>query len=170
MFERCSVILDLVVGGNQPGSLTFGQMLVRSFIVYFFGIILVQLHSRFFGLKTGHDRILRITVGSIFANIIIGRAPFLFSIGATLFLVGLNWILTLLSVHSQKLERFFKGTHQELIRNGKIIWKNMRANYITKDELMESIRLKGGASHVEDVEKAVLENDGEISVIAVKNK
>jgi len=169
MFEQFSHLLHPLVGTNPTEQLTCMQMVMRAFFIFVFGIFLVRAQKRFFGLKTAHDIFLRITIASIFGNIIIGRAPFLESLVVTFFMIVLNWIVALISFHWKKMEILFKGPHQILVDNGEIMWKNMRKNLITKDELLETIRLKTHLSHVHEIDKAYLENDGEISIVAFKN-
>lgn len=169
MFEYINHLIHPLIGTNPTEQLTCLQMAMRAFFIFVFGIFLVRIEKRFFGLKTTHDIFLRITIASIFGNIIIGRAPFLDSLVVTFFMVMLNWLVALMSFHWKKMEILFKGSHQILVDNGEIIWKNMRQNLITKDELLETIRLKAHLSHVHEIDKAYLENDGEISIVAFKN-
>lgn len=64
-------------------------------------------------------------------------------------------------------ERILRAPTVVLIENGKILRKNMRAEFVTKEELMAQLREKG----VEDcaqVKQACMEADGMISVIKVK--
>lgn len=51
-----------------------------------------------------------------------------------------------------------------LISDGQMNLKNMRREYVTRAELMEQLRLHGIAS-LDQVKRAYLENNGEISVI-----
>ncbi|MDR3551478.1 MAG: hypothetical protein P4L31_08800, partial [Candidatus Babeliales bacterium] len=62
MFEQFDHILHLIVGTNPVEQLTCMQMIARGILIYLFGILLVRLHERFFGLKTTHDILLRITI------------------------------------------------------------------------------------------------------------
>ena len=51
-----------------------------------------------------------------------------------------------------------------LVKNGKIIHRNLRREFITEDELMSEIR-RQGIEHLADVKAAYLEGDGPISVM-----
>jgi uncharacterized membrane protein YcaP (DUF421 family) len=51
-----------------------------------------------------------------------------------------------------------------LIENGKMDLKNMRAEYVTRAELMEQLRLQG-VSSLEQISRAYLEKNGELSII-----
>lgn len=56
-----------------------------------------------------------------------------------------------------------------LIRDGKMIQRNMRQEFLTREDLLGQIRAKGG-SDIADVEKAFRESDGSISVVMMKER
>jgi uncharacterized membrane protein YcaP (DUF421 family) len=51
-----------------------------------------------------------------------------------------------------------------LIRNGKPIWRNLRQEFLSKDDLLSQLRAKG-AGDIAEVENAFREGDGSISVV-----
>lgn len=51
-----------------------------------------------------------------------------------------------------------------LIKNGKLLRKNMRSELITEEELMSQLR-EQGLEHLEQVKEAFVEGDGHISVL-----
>jgi len=61
-----------------------------------------------------------------------------------------------------------EGVPVILIRDGQIIHSNMKKEKVTKDNLEEAIRSKG-LKEVGNVELGILETDGEISIIPIKN-
>lgn len=67
------------------------------------------------------------------------------------------------------LQGFVRPPELLLIHKGKIIRKNMRRELITDEELMSQLRLNG-CEKIEEVEKAYMEGDGEISVIPKNRK
>lgn len=56
-----------------------------------------------------------------------------------------------------------------LIRNGRLLRRNMRREMITDDELLAELR-KNGTDDLADVAEARMEGDGKISVIKRENK
>jgi uncharacterized membrane protein YcaP (DUF421 family) len=62
------------------------------------------------------------------------------------------------------IDRFLSPPPLKLIENGRLLRKNLRKEYITEDELMGKVRLKG-VKHLSQVQTAYMESDGEISVI-----
>jgi uncharacterized membrane protein YcaP (DUF421 family) len=76
---------------------------------------------------------------------------------------GIDW----LSFYFPAVGRVLDPAPVTLVRNGKMLRRNMRREYITPEELAGYLR-KAGAAGVEEVESAHLESDGEISVVKRK--
>lgn len=62
------------------------------------------------------------------------------------------------------MARLVEPSPVRLVENGRLLLRNMRREYVTRDELMEQLRLNGIAS-LQEVQAAFLEANGEISVI-----
>jgi uncharacterized membrane protein YcaP (DUF421 family) len=62
------------------------------------------------------------------------------------------------------IQRLFYPKPVELIREGKLLRKNMDRNYITYDELMSQVR-ESGIEKVSEVKLSCMEGDGSISII-----
>lgn len=74
--------------------------------------------------------------------------------------VALNW----LSFRSRRVARLFTPPHLPLVREGRMLRRNMQRELITEEELMSQIRLQGVAD-LAAVRAAYIESDGRISVI-----
>ncbi|MDP4184831.1 MAG: DUF421 domain-containing protein [Bacteroidota bacterium] len=81
----------------------------------------------------------------------------------TLFL--LNYAFKHLLYRSGKLTRLLEGEPVILVSEGKVNDKNLRAVQITTNELLEVIR-EHGVESILDVNLAILEVDGNISIIS----
>lgn len=77
-----------------------------------------------------------------------------------LFPVAMGW----LTLKSKRIQDFVDGHARVLIKNGKVLEKNLQKERITPDELMEQLRMKG-AFKLADVEFAVMEPSGAVSVM-----
>lgn len=75
-----------------------------------------------------------------------------------------NWTLNWFAYRFGWFERFVMGPPLALIRNGKLLHRNMRRELITAEELMSQLRLQG-CNDVSEVKLAAIEPDGRISVI-----
>ncbi|WP_103109935.1 DUF421 domain-containing protein [Brevibacillus reuszeri] len=77
-----------------------------------------------------------------------------------LFPVVMEW----LSLKSKKLRDFFEGKSTVLIKEGKILEDNLKKERLTAEYLMEQLRIKN-VYKIADVEFALMETSGEISVL-----
>ena len=69
-----------------------------------------------------------------------------------------------LGYRSRRVRRVLEGDPIVIIRDGKLIAKNIARERMTVDEVCESMRLEQ-ISSVDDVEWAILEGNGNISFI-----
>ncbi|MEO6463232.1 MAG: YetF domain-containing protein, partial [Candidatus Eisenbacteria bacterium] len=79
-----------------------------------------------------------------------------------------NYFLDWLSFRYPWAHRVLQGQPLPLVREGRILWTNMRKQLITRDDLMEQLREQGIES-VAEVKRAFLEADGRMSVIKRKD-
>ena len=75
-----------------------------------------------------------------------------------------NFTLDWLSYRYRWVEKFTCPDPLPLIKNGRILKKNMREEMITLNELLSQLRQEG-IEHASEVKRAYLEGDGKISVI-----
>jgi len=79
-------------------------------------------------------------------------------------LVGWNWLFDWLAFRSSGFARFVEPPPLPLIRNGRVLHRNLRAESLTVDELASQLRQHGVAS-ASEVRLAQMEGDGRVSVI-----
>jgi uncharacterized membrane protein YcaP (DUF421 family) len=78
--------------------------------------------------------------------------------------VAWNYALNTLAWHIPMIERWTTPPPLQIVKDGKMLKRNMRKEFITTEELMAQLR-EDGVEDVGDVESAYLEGDGNISVI-----
>lgn len=79
-------------------------------------------------------------------------------------LIGWNVLLDWLSFTFPVVRRFAEPPPLPLVRNGEMLKRNMRKELITEEELWSKLR-QAGVNSLDEVERAYMEADGEISVI-----
>ena len=84
---------------------------------------------------------------------------------SSLFLV--NYLLKYLQYRFPKFSKVVEGDATMLIYKGKILESHMKKAKITEEELMEAVR-EHGVSSVKEVDLAIMEVDGNISVLSDK--
>ncbi len=78
-----------------------------------------------------------------------------------------NLLMDYTSYHVPALRRVLEAKPLPLIRDGKLIRRNLRREMITQDELMAVLR-ESGVENIADVKAATMESDGDISVVKRK--
>lgn len=86
---------------------------------------------------------------------------------SSLFIV--NWIFRNLLFKNKKINKFIQGTALMLIYKGKIIQKHLDQANVSTEELEAAAR-EHGVMDIKDVELAVLEVDGNISILSHDSK
>ncbi len=78
-------------------------------------------------------------------------------------LLGWNYLLDWLAYLSPFCARILEPPPLLVINNGKMIKRNMRAEFLTTEELMSQLRLQG-IEDIHQVKRAYIESDGGISI------
>jgi uncharacterized membrane protein YcaP (DUF421 family) len=84
-------------------------------------------------------------------------------------LFAVNFAIKLIVYRFPKIEHLLEGEPLILVYRGKINEKNLDKARITKEELLETVR-EHGVALLEDVELAVMEIDGNVSIISKKSE
>lgn len=78
-------------------------------------------------------------------------------------LIFLSWGISVLSYRSKKIQKIFEGSPILLVHKGKVILRNLESEYLRQSELTSLLR-KQGIHNLLEIETAVLEADGTLSV------
>ena len=167
--ELWNSIGDLIGLGAED--LTVWQMALRAIIVYVTAIFFVKIgEKRFMGKNTAFDMILGIVLGSVLSRAVTGNAPFVQTIGAGAVLVGVHWLFSVVSFHSDWFGTLIKGRARMLIQDGEIQWDNMRKSHISRKDLEMALYNTGKVTDPGDVRIARFERSGDISVIPLEKE
>ncbi|WP_328474459.1 DUF421 domain-containing protein [Actinoplanes sp. NBC_00393] len=111
------------------------------------------------------DLVVTVALGSTLATILLTRDVSL-SEGLVGFavLIGLQFAVSWLSVHSDTLRNLVKSTPTQLLRDGDLILDELRRQRITGGEILQAVRAQG-IGDLSSVAAVVLETDGSFSVI-----
>lgn len=94
--------------------------------------------------------------------------PLLYGIIPIMVLVIFEVILSFISLRSRKFRKFISGNPCVIIKDGIIDQNIMEKARITIDDLLEELRLQG-FSNVDEIQYAVLETSGKLSIFPKKN-
>ena len=81
---------------------------------------------------------------------------------------SLAWAVNALSFHVPLVARLVEAPPLKIIRDGKLLRRNLRREYITEEELQAAMR-ENGISDVSQVREAHVEGEGRISFVKKKD-
>jgi len=142
------------------------ELFVRGSAVYLIVAMVIRIvPKRHAGSLSPNDLVALVTAGSLAGGAIMGNASKPVDV-VLLVIVVLSWdyVLNVVEYHFPRFRRVAQHTPTLVIHKGKILKENLRKEKLTEEELAASLR-KQGVDDVARVRQAVLEVDGEISVI-----
>ncbi|MFV8346220.1 DUF421 domain-containing protein [Flavobacterium sp. ZB4P13] len=149
---------------------TYLEIIIRSAAVYFFMVIALRLFGKkeLSQLNTA-DVILILLISNSVQNAMVGNNTSLYGgIAAATVLFTINFILKKLMYKYKKFGDFMQEKPEILIHNGNLDFKALSKLNISSDELKEAMR-EHGIEYFKDVKLAMLEIDGNISIISGEN-
>jgi uncharacterized membrane protein YcaP (DUF421 family) len=143
------------------------DIVIRSAAVYIFMVIALRIFGKkeLSQLNTA-DVILILLISNSVQNAMVGNNTTLWGgLAAATILFAINFILKKLIYRYKKFSDFMLEKPEILIHNGTLDFKNLSKLDITSDELKEAMR-EHGIEYFRDVKLAMLEIDGNISIIS----
>jgi uncharacterized membrane protein YcaP (DUF421 family) len=141
------------------------EKIIRPIAVYAFLVVIVRIAGRRqFAELTPLDLVIAMTLSNAVQSALIGDDNSItggFIGGGVLVLV--NYLALRVLFKHPRAEGVVEGQPVPLIEHGRPLTDNLKRELITMDDLLIACR-EQGAEQIEDVEKAILEADGHISV------
>ncbi len=141
-------------------------ILLRCLVLYFVVILAVRIMGkRQIGELQPSELVVTILISELAAMPMQDlHLPIMGGIIPIFTLVALELLISVITLRSVKARRFLYGQPLILIYNGQFRQKEMERARVTIDDIMEIMR-NNGISQIEDVQYAVLETNGQLSVI-----
>jgi len=138
----------------------------KTAVIYVFLLVgLRLLGKRELGQMTVYDLVLIVVLANSVQNAMVGNDTTLVGgIVSACTLLLLNRFFTALLVANPRFEHFAAGEPVLLVRDGNMLRENMRKEGITPELVMAALR-EHGIGGINEVQMAVLEVDGTISVV-----
>lgn len=143
------------------------DIILRSAAVYFFMVVALRLFGKkeLSQLNTA-DVILILLISNSVQNAMVGNDTSLYGgLAAATVLFAINFILKKLMFRFPKFSDFMQEKPEILIHDGNLDFRTLGKLNITSDELKEAMR-EHGVEYFKDVKLAMLEIDGNISIIS----
>jgi uncharacterized membrane protein YcaP (DUF421 family) len=147
------------------------ELTARAVLVYLFLLVLLRLTGkRQVGQLAPFDLVLLLILSNAVQNAMNGGDNS-FTAGAILaaVLIGLNGLVGYATFKSRWLEALVEGRPKVLIHNGKLYESLLRNQRLTRHELLAALR-RAGCGCIEQVHIAILENNGQISVVPLADR
>ena len=144
---------------------------LRTLFMYLFVfLILRMMGKREIGKLSVFDLVISIMIAEIAVIAIEVPSRSLLSAAAPMaVLVLLQLVVSNITLKNRKLRLWFEGKPSVIISQGNLNWKEMKRQRYSLDDLMMQLR-ENKIDHVGDVELAVLESSGKLSVIPAEKK
>jgi uncharacterized membrane protein YcaP (DUF421 family) len=142
------------------------ELVVRASVVYAFLLVLLRLTGkRQIGQLAPFDLVLLLVLSNSVQNSInAGDNSLVGGLISATTLVALNYGVGYAIFKSKKLEALVEGRPQVIIHNGTVFEDVMTSAKLTHHELSAALR-RAGCSCAAEVQAAILENNGSISVV-----
>lgn len=147
------------------------QMVTRSVIVFFSALIFIRIAGmRTLGRQTSFDQLTALIIGSILGRAVVTGQSFFGNLAAVLAIVLFHRLIAWLTFKSHKLGNILKGKPLLLISDGQKQDQNMSKEYITEEDIKESLHLRLNLEKADNIKAVYLERSGEISFIKMPIK
>lgn len=146
--------------------LTITAFVIRATIAYLFLFGLIKfLGQRTMSSLQAQDFLFAIVIGDVIGEPLVnGETNLSGPFAVALTLTVIHYVTTFMALKSARFRRFVDEEPRILISKGKILRSMMKKTKVTLDMLLMSARLKN-VTNLSDVELAILEPNGEISII-----
>lgn len=111
------------------------------------------------------DLVVTVALGSTLATVLLSKSVALAEgLLAFALLIGLQWAVATLSVHSPHFSNLVKSEPKLLLHRGRFLDGALRDERVTRDEVLAALR-SSGVADAADVAAVVLETDGSLNVM-----
>ncbi|MGE5601466.1 MAG: DUF421 domain-containing protein [Nitrososphaerales archaeon] len=149
---------------------TMLPVVVHTAILYLFVVVFISLFVR---RQTSEISALELVVvmllgSAVETSLIAGNTSLQAGLVAALTLLVINRLMSLLQRRSRRLRRALRGGPVPLVYQGRFLAYGLQRAGLTQDDVRQGIRRRG-YEQVEQVRLAMLEIDGSISVLPIRD-
>lgn len=142
------------------------QMAARAIAVFFIALVLIRASGRrSFGQHSPFDACITVLLGAVLSRAVVGASPFWSTMAAGAALVVVHRAVALGSSRWRSFENLVNGREIVLMRNGHVDEDAMQRALVSQSNLEEAIRQQVGKAELADVDYAVLERDGKLTIL-----
>ncbi|HET9385158.1 MAG TPA: YetF domain-containing protein [Gemmatimonadales bacterium] len=146
-------------------SVSLGELFLRGTVMYLLILGLMRVFRREAGSLSIPDLLVVVLVADAAQN---GMSAQYRSLTEAVVLVGTiflwNFLLDWLAYRFRMIYRLLHAAPRPLIKDGRILVRNLRAEMLTMDDLLSQLRQQG-IRDVQEVQRSYIEPEGHISVV-----
>lgn len=153
-----------------PAGISFLSLFLRAAVAYLFILLLLRISGkREVGQLEASEFVTVLLISEAAQNSMTGGdESFLGGMWVVLVLVAMSSLISFLIYRSEFFQFIFEGAPRLIIHRGQLIRKNMRKERMSESELRALLRKKGIIS-LSEVHSAILEADGDLSIVKVED-
>jgi uncharacterized membrane protein YcaP (DUF421 family) len=137
----------------------------RVSIMYLYALALVRISGKqSLGQLTAMDFVVTLIIGDLFDDVFWVEVPIVQGLVAFAVVVLMHFLTTLASSRSISFYRLVTPPERLLIKDGKLLQKNLQREWIRPETLQSDLR-SNGEEHLREVKEAWLEPKGKVSVV-----
>lgn len=151
--------------------MNIGIIIFRTFLYYFLFLVLFRIMGKREVGELGINDLLVSVLFAEFATLAIEKynEPLIVTLIPVGIIVGLEVLISYLSLKNTKFRELIDSKPSLIIKDGKINFKEMERQRYGIEDLLTQIRDKGIKS-LDEIEYAILENNGKLSTFLYDNK
>lgn len=148
--------------------LPLANLAIRAFAVYLIILLLLRISGkRQMGQMNATEFVAILLISNAVQNSMNGGDNSLTGgIFLAIILIGMSTIISYLTYKSKIASAIFEGTPTLLVHNGKLIKKNLAKELLSIEEF-ETLLRKQGYHHIDNINTAILEADGTLSITPI---
>ena len=140
---------------------------LRGVVIYLFLLIIFRIMGkRHMSETTTFDLVILLIISEVTQEALVGED---YSLTASMILIctlmGSTLVLSLLKEWFPSFDRVAESVPLVVVDNGKPLKKRMKKAQVDEDDVLNAARMVHGLERMEDIKYAVLEKDGNISII-----
>ena len=146
--------------------------IIRAFVIYIVMLVLFRIvGTRTLSQATTFDLVLLLFISEAIQPALIDNDNSLTnSILLVVTLLGMNVIMSVIKQRSPRFEQLIDGTPTVLVEDGRMHASRMKTERVDETDILEAARCAHGIERMDQIKYAVLEKNGQISVVQAGQK
>jgi uncharacterized membrane protein YcaP (DUF421 family) len=142
------------------------ETVIRGLVVYLFLLVVFRISGkRTLSEATTFDLVLLLIISETTQQAMVDNDHSMTTAALLILtLVGSSIALSLLKRMSPAADRWLEGAPLILVKDGQLLKDRMRKEWVDDGDLLEAARLQHGLRSLDDIDAAVLERGGQISI------